>query len=222
MHRHVGGKGQAVPWEGRPERADLVCAGAILFCVAYSIALIPAIPQLVGRHPVLLSLLSGSVPAQVASGALARVGGTSLLVAFLAGVPGVMMFDPLFWWAGRRWGRRGAAMLVGRGARAERLMARGERLGERWGPLAVILAYYLPIPNVLVYALVGWTGMRLATFIVLDVIGAALWTALMVGLGYAIGQSAVDVAHAISHYALLATIVLFALIFARQAFTRRG
>ena len=71
------------------------------------------------------------------------------------------------------------------------------------------------------YALVGWTGMRLVTFIVLDVLGAALWTGLMVGLGYAIGQSAVDVARTITHYSLLAMIALFAAIFARQAW-RRG
>jgi membrane protein DedA with SNARE-associated domain len=221
MHRHAYAKGQALPWEGRPQRADLVCAVAILLYSAYSIALIPAIPRLVGRHPVLLELMSGTPPAQVTAGALARVGGTSLLVAFAAGLIGTMMFDPLFWWAGRRWGRRGAAMLVGRGERAHRLIERGERIGERWGALAVVLAYYLPIPNVLIYALVGWTGMRLGTFVALDLVGAALWTGLMVGLGYAIGQDAVDVAHAISHYSLLVTVALFAAIFARQ-FWRRG
>jgi membrane protein DedA with SNARE-associated domain len=193
-----------------------------MFFAAYSLALIPAIPQLVGRHPVLLELLSGSLPAQVAAGALARVGGTTLLLALAAGVPGVMMFDPLFWWAGRRWGRRGAAMLVGQGERAHRLMDRGERLGERWGPFAVVVAYYLPIPNVLIYALVGWTGMPLVTFIALDVLGALLWTGLIVGLGYAIGQAAVDVAHTITHYSLLATLVLFAVVFAREALRRRG
>jgi membrane-associated protein len=221
LHRHARAKSQ-VPWEGRPERADLICAGAILCYAAYSIALIPAIPRLVGRHPVLLELMSGTPPAQVAAGALARVGGTSLVVALVAGLVGTMMFDPLFWWAGRRWGRRGAAMLVGQGERAHRLVDRGERIGERWGPLAVVVAYYLPVPNVLIYALVGWTGMRLVTFIAFDILGAALWSGLMVGLGYAIGQSAVDVAHAITRYSLWVTIALVVLVFARQAFMRRA
>jgi membrane protein DedA with SNARE-associated domain len=112
-------------------------------------------------------------------------------------------------------------MLVGQGERAQRLMDRGERLGERWGPLAVVVAYYLPIPNVLVYALVGWTGMRFVTFIALDILGALLWTGLIVGLGYAIGQTAIDVAHTITHYSLLATVALFAAILAREAFRRR-
>jgi membrane-associated protein len=111
---------------------------------------------------------------------------------------------------------------MGQGERAQRLMDRGERLGERWGPLAVVVGYYLPIPNVLIYALVGWTGMRLTTFIALDVLGAALWTGLIVGLGYAIGQAAVDVAHAITHYSLVATVVLFAAVIAREAWRGRG
>ena len=44
--------------------------------------------------------------------------------------------------------------------------------------------------------------MRLRTFLLLDLIGSLLWIAFCVGLGYAIGQSAVDVAKAISRYAL--------------------
>jgi membrane protein DedA with SNARE-associated domain len=59
--------------------------------------------------------------------------------------------------------------------------------------------------------------MRLVTFLLLDLIGSLLWIALGVGLGYAIGQRAVDVAHAISHYALWATIGLVVLVIGRQA-----
>src|SRR3954447_19664363 len=58
--------------------------------------------------------------------------------------------------------------------------------------------------------------MRLITFLILDLIGSLLWIALCVGLGYAIGQRAVDVAHAVSHYALWATIALVVGIIVRQ------
>jgi membrane protein DedA with SNARE-associated domain len=64
--------------------------------------------------------------------------------------------------------------------------------------------------------------MRLVTFIAFDILGAALWSGMMVGLGYAIGQSAVDVAHAITRYSLWVTIALVVLVFARQAFMRRA
>jgi len=71
-----------------------------------------------------------------------------------------------------------------------------------------VLAYVLPIPSALIYAAVGWTGMRLRVFILLDLIGTAMWVGLNVGLGYLIGQSAVDIAKGISRYALYFTLAL--------------
>ena len=63
--------------------------------------------------------------------------------------------------------------------------------------------------------------MRLRTFLMLDLIGSLLWIGLCVGLGYAIGQSAVDVAKAVSRYALYVTIGLVAVVFARQWWVAR-
>jgi membrane protein DedA with SNARE-associated domain len=56
---------------------------------------------------------------------------------------------------------------------------------------------------------------------VLDAIGALLWVGLLVGLGYAIGQRAVDVAKGVSHYALAATVALIVVIIARQLWVGR-
>jgi membrane protein DedA with SNARE-associated domain len=49
---------------------------------------------------------------------------------------------------------------------------------------------------------------------VFDLIGVLAWIGLIVGLGYAIGHPAVQVAKAISHYALLFTIVVVVIAFA--------
>ena len=75
-----------------------------------------------------------------------------------------------------------------------------------------MVAYFQPIPNVLFYAAAGWTRMRLIPFLLLDLIGCLLWIALCVGLGYAIGQEAVDVAKAVGRYALWVTLGLVAVI----------
>jgi membrane-associated protein len=48
-----------------------------------------------------------------------------------------------------------------------------------------------------------------------------MWVALIVGLGYAIGQRAVDVAHGVSHYALVLTVALVVAIVARQMWAGR-
>ena len=210
-----------LPWDGRAARADVICLAGIGFSGLYGLLLLPAVPSLVGTHPVLLELLRGSMTSMVTMGALARTGHASLLVAVLAGIPGSMMFDWLYWWAGRRWGSRALTMLVGRNPRAARRIPWVKRIAHRWGWLAVLLAYLLPVPNVLIYAAVGWTGMSLATFLIFDVLGSLLWVGMMVGLGYAIGQRAVDVAHAVSSYALLATIALVVAVVARQVWKSR-
>jgi membrane-associated protein len=202
----------AVPWAGRARRADIVCGLAIVATGIYGLALIPAIPALIGHHPLLLELLSGSTPALVAGGANARIGHNSLEAAIVLGVIGTMIFDPLYWWAGKLWGRGAAHWIGGRGPRAIRLTERAEKVFERYGWLAILVAYYLPVPNSLVYAAAGWTGMRFRTFLVLDLIGALLWVGLGVGLGYAIGQSAVDIAKTVSHYGLYVSIALVVLI----------
>ena len=210
-----------LPWDGRAARADVICLAGIGLSGLYGLLLLPAVPALVGTHPVLLELLRGSMTSEITMGALARTGHASLLVAVLAGIPGTMMFDWLYWWAGRRWGSRAMTMLVGRNPRAARRIPWVKRIAHRWGWVAVVLAYLLPVPNIVIYAAVGWTGMSLAAFLVFDVIGTLLWVGMMVGLGYAIGQRAVDVAHAVSRYALLATIALVVLIVVRQALRAR-
>jgi membrane protein DedA with SNARE-associated domain len=79
----------------------------------------------------------------------------------------------------------------------------------------------LPVPSGLIYAAVGDGGMRLPTFLVLDLIGALLWTGLLATLGYQLGQRAVDVTDAIAHYSLLATLGLIAAVIAAQAVRTR-
>jgi membrane protein DedA with SNARE-associated domain len=49
------------------------------------------------------------------------------------------------------------------------------------------------VPSAVVYAAAGWARMRLATFLLLDLAGALLMTSLVAGLGYELGQRAVDV-----------------------------
>jgi len=187
----------------------------------YALALLPAVPSLVGTHPVLLEMFRGSMTAMVTMGAKARIGEASLLVAVVAAIPGLMLFHWLYWWAGWRWGRGAVDLFVGKHPKAAQRTVRLERLTTRFGWLAVVIAYFQPIPNQLIYAAAGWTRMRLVTFIALDLVGSLLWIGFCVGLGYAIGQRAVDVAHAVSHYALWFSIALVVFIFARQVWIQR-
>lgn len=210
-----------LPWEGHPERTDLFLMGAITLSGLYLLILMPLTPSLVADHPVWLELLKGSMSGMITMGAKARIGDASLIVAVLAAIPGLMAFDWIYWWAGRRWGRNAIDLFVGNHPKAAARTARLERIIRRFGWLAVVIAYFQPVPNVLIYAAAGWTRMRLRTFLILDLIGSLLWVGLCVGLGYAIGRRAVDVANGISRYALYLTLALVIVVIARQWWVTR-
>jgi membrane protein DedA with SNARE-associated domain len=56
--------------------------------------------------------------------------------------------------------------------------------------------------------------MSFRRFMVFDVVGMLSWIGLIVGLGYAVGHPAVQLAKVISHYALLITLAAAAVLIA--------
>ncbi|HEY2600639.1 MAG TPA: DedA family protein [Thermoleophilaceae bacterium] len=213
----MNGREHVLPWEGRPERADVIILSGIVASGLYALLLLPLVPALVGSHPALLELIKGSTTAIVTMGALARTGHADLIVAIVAAIPALIAFDWAYWWAGRRWGSKAFELLSGGHPKAAQRGERVQRLMERFGPAAVVLAYVLPVPTALVDAAAGWGRMSLPVFIVCDIIGALLWTGLLAGLGYGVGQPAVDAVHKITHYSLLLTIAVVAYVVFRSA-----
>jgi membrane-associated protein len=206
-----------LPWTGKPGKADIACWAAIVGSGVYLLAILPFRAALVGTHPVIGELVNGSTESIIAAAAFARVGKGSLVVAILAAFPGLMKFDLVWWWAGRLWGEKVIGIIAGRRRKgAEKYLARVHRWGWRFSWPAVIVSSFLPIPNTIIFAIVGIAGMRLVTFIILDVISTALWAGLLIGLGYELGQRAVTVAETISHYSLWVSLGIVALVVAWQ------
>jgi membrane-associated protein len=205
-----------LPWEGKPRRVDLACWAAITLSGLYYLALLPFRASLVGTHPLASVLLNGSTEAIVSAAAFAKVGHGSIIVVLLASIPGLMKFDIIYWWAGRLWGERVIQIFSGRGKRSARFVARVNRSGRWLTWPAVVLSPFLPIPNALVYAAAGWTGMSWLTFLILDAIGSLMWAGLLAGLGWTLGQSAVNVAQEISKYGLWVSIAIVVLVVASQ------
>jgi membrane protein DedA with SNARE-associated domain len=187
-----------VPWDGTPRRDDLICWYALAGMAVFYSAMWPLRPILIGSNPVLLEFLTGSKESIIAAGAFAGVGSVPLVLAVLAAVVGMMKFDAIVWWAGTLWGKA----IVGKFARRSRVATWFARKAESLSPWvmwpAVAMAPWTPIPSSLIYAAAGWTGMRLRTFLVLDGIGSLVRASIYAGMGYAIGQPAVDLAETIS------------------------
>ena len=100
-------------------------------------------------------------------------------------------------------------------------MGRVDRWGRKFTWPAVIIAPFLPIPNAIIFIIAGWAGMRLLTFVILDIIGSLMWAGTLAGLGYELGHSAVVVAQNISHYGLWISIGLVVLIVFFQVRSQR-
>lgn len=210
-----------IPWAGKPRRADILCWAGIMLSGIFYWATLPLRASLVGTHPVFLELLNGSTEGIVAAAAFVRVGHGTLVVVLLAAIPGLMKFDLLYWWAGRLWGERIIALLSGRRNRGARYMGRVHRWGRKFTWPAIIIAPFLPFPSAIIFVIAGWAGMRLVTFIILDIIGTLLWAGTLAGLGYELGHHAVVVAKSISHYGLWISIGLVVVIVFFQVRSQR-
>src|SRR5215475_2294106 len=199
-----------LPWRGKPRAADIICWLGIVFSGLFFWVLLPLRVSLIGTHPVVAELLNGSTESIISAAAFASVGDGILAVVLLAAIPGLMKFDPLYWWAGRLWGERFIMALPG-SRRVAKHMARVQRAGRRFTWPAVVAGCFLPIPRAIICVVAGWAGMRLITFLLLDLIGVLLWASLLAGLVYMLGHHAVVAAKNISHYSWWFTIGIVAL-----------
>jgi hypothetical protein len=73
-------------------------------------------------------------------------------------------------------------------------------------PLAVLPG----VPTAVIYAMAGWARMRLTTFLLLDLAGAFLMTGLVAGVGYGLGQHAVDLVLLVDRFASVVSLTLIA------------
>lgn len=194
-----------LPWSGKPTRSDLLCWAGIALSGVVTLATLPLRPVLLAQNPLALAALSGSRTVMVTLGALAAVGRMDLWwLGLVLGTLSVVKFAPLFWWAGRLWGRGLLRTMTGSSSpRAARNAARAERLAARWGVPAILLTYLVPlVPSTVVSATVGAAGMSLRRFLLAHLAGSFATRCLYMYLGYRIGQPVVDVLETIDGYLL--------------------
>ncbi len=202
------------PWEGKATQADKWCWGAIMAISLYSLATLPLRPLILSLSTYALAAFSGSNIALIDIGARVRIGPEPLWwLGLLAAALTSIKFDWVFWWAGKLWGLKIIAMFTGPSRWAQRMARLAERIAKRFGGLAIFLSWFIPfIPNVIVYAFVGLTGMRLRVFLLIDFVGALLYRSIFLYLGYRIGAPAKDVVDKIAHYSWYISIALIVLV----------
>lgn len=139
-------------------------------------------------------------------------GAGALIVMSIAGTLGYLAGSLLGWAIGRYGGRP----LVERHGRwfhlsPERL-DRAERWFERWGQLGVGIGRITPIVRSFVSIPAGVFELPLVPYTLLTLVGSAIWSFALAGVGYGLGASYKRFDHAFHYaeYAILAGLVLFA------------
>jgi membrane protein DedA with SNARE-associated domain len=201
--------------------ADVLCVGPIAVLMIWQLVMLPIAPSMLGPHPLLLTAIRGSSSAMLAAGAAARIGAAPLWLVCIAPIPILMVADPFLYWAGRRYGRKIVEYLAEQDPRWKRRMVRSERWFQRFGAWAIAFGYYIPfVPATLFYLAAGESRMRIRTFVIADLAGTLTWIGIHVGVGYAAGKTATDIAQTISHYGLYSAIVIIAAAIGWSVFTQ--
>ncbi len=191
---------------------DVLCLGPILGKSIYYYAGIPLGVALQFTRPLLAELLRGSTISLIIAGAFAADGRLPLWAVLLAPVPYTMLTDPFYYWAGRRYGRPLVAYLEKHDRRWHRRARRAEAFFARWGLWAILLAYFVPVPNDLLYFGAGDARINFWRFISVDLLGTLMFIALWVSLGFVIGKPAERFADAVGQYSGRITIAIVVVI----------
>jgi membrane-associated protein len=128
-----------------------------------------------------------------------------LAVALLAPLPLWLPVDVVSWWTGRHFGPGAADWLVRYRPASKRSVEWCERLIDKYGIVSVMIAPWLPLPTVLMYAANGWRRLPLAVFVLADAAGTLLRAAVMLAIGYSSGAAGVHVVREVSDYSVWLT-----------------
>ena len=164
---------------------------------AYAVFVLMAIDAVFPAASELVMLYAGAVAAGVFPGAHhvslfgAKIGFGigSFIVMALAGTLGYVVGALVGWWIGLRGGR---PLLERRGrwlhVTPERL-DRAERWFQRWGNVGVLVGRVTPIVRSFVSIPAGVFEMPLAPYALYTLVGSAVWSFAIAGVGYGLGSS---------------------------------
>jgi len=121
----------------------------------------------------------------LAAGALGAIGRLAVAPSVALAIVGCVLADWVWYEAGRRRGERVLRALHRFAPDPEAATHHARRTFERFGNLLLLVAKFVPGLDAVVPPLAGTSRTRRVVFLSLDAVGAALWTAAYMGLGYA-------------------------------------
>jgi membrane protein DedA with SNARE-associated domain len=129
------------------------------------------------------ALKSGSLP--LLAGIAAQAGALDATAVAASAFAGGILGDEARYWAARRYG----PSIMARPGRISAIVVRATSLIARHGRWYMFLYRYPKGMRTVGAFPVGLTGMRWPEFAALNVVSAALWSCLLVGAGYLLGEA---------------------------------
>jgi membrane protein DedA with SNARE-associated domain len=187
---------------------------------AYAVFVLMAIDAVFPAASEVVMLYAGAVAAGVFPGthhvslfgAKVGFGIGAFIVMALAGTIGYFVGAIIGWWIGLRGGR---PLLESRGrwlhVTPERL-DRAEAWFQRWGNFGVLVGRVTPVVRSFVSIPAGIFEMRLAPYALYTVVGSAVWSFAIAGVGYGLGSSykSFDNGFKYVEYAIVAGVLVLA------------
>ncbi len=176
---------------------------------------------------VLAQQLGLPVPAMVvllAAGAVAGTGTLNFGVAIAVGVIATVLGDLVWYILGRRFGSRFLGLLCRISLEPDSCVERTGNVYSKYGTLSLVFAKFVPGLSTVVMPLAGKFKLPAARFLIFDTLGAVLWTASYMAIGWLFRAQLERVGEWLRRlgvwFALLAA-VAFALYLALRYFRRR-
>src|SRR5437868_794955 len=145
-----------------------------------------------------------AVPTLIVAGAAAATGQLSAAAVFGVAVIACYIGDGLWFAGGRIYGRRVLRLLCRASLSPDSCVRQSEYHFERWGKAVLIVSKFVPGLSAVTPPLAGAMRMGWPSFIVLNGIGIALWTAIPIGAGMLFSGQIERVVVALENYGLAA------------------
>lgn len=130
-------------------------------------------------------------PALIVVGAFSSRGDFSLLHVVAVAVSASLVADLVWFFAGRRFGRRVLRLMCRLSLSPDSCVRQTERIYERWGAPSLMFAKFVPGFAAVATGMAGAMRTSLARFILFDAIGALAWSGVAASLGW-LFRDAVD------------------------------
>lgn len=153
-----------------------------------------------------------AVPTLVVAGALAAGDRLSLAGIVAAALAGSLLGDLAWYLAGRRYGARVMRTLCRISLSPDSCVKQSELRFQRWRGQVLLVAKFVPGLSMLAPPLVGAMGLSPRHFVLLDGLGALLWAAVAIALGYAFAGEIDRVLDAVANAGTVAVEVAAALL----------